>query len=90
MLFTAPFTPATWHNFAVRVDWANRTLAVLFSTDAAPLRVVAKPAPNLSTAAGAAGQGDFHFGVLKVRSLIVLSREKELMRGYLDVRSSRW
>ena len=73
VLFTTPFTPVSWHNFAVRVDWTNRTLAVLFSKDAAPLQVVKKPAPNLSTASGTAGQGDFHFGVLKVGWLLMWS-----------------
>lgn len=66
VLFTTPFEAFTWHNFAVQVDWTNRTLAVLFSKDNAPLTVVAPPTPNLSAAAGADGQGDFHFGVLKV------------------------
>ncbi|PSR73737.1 hypothetical protein PHLCEN_2v10427 [Hermanssonia centrifuga] len=66
VLFTAPFTSIQWHNFAVQVDWTNRTLAVLYSVDALPLQVVSKPAPNLSTPAGATGQGDFHFGVLKL------------------------
>lgn len=66
VLFETPFTPALWHNFAVQVDWTDRTLAVLYSTEAAPLAVVARPAPNLSASPGAAGQGDFHFGVLKL------------------------
>ena len=67
ILFETPFTAHSWHNFAVQVDWTNRTLAVLYSTDALPLSVVAEPSPNLSASLGAAGQGDFHFGVLKVR-----------------------
>ncbi|KIP02987.1 hypothetical protein PHLGIDRAFT_269698 [Phlebiopsis gigantea 11061_1 CR5-6] len=66
LLFAAPFTPGAWHNFAVQVDWTNRTLAVLYSADAAPLRVVTPPSPNLSAQLGADGQGDFHFGVLKL------------------------
>jgi len=66
VLFETPFTPSSWHNFAVQVDWTNRTLAVLYSTGEAPLAVVTQPAPNLSASLGAAGQGDFHFGVLKL------------------------
>ncbi|KAF8993506.1 hypothetical protein BDQ17DRAFT_1368244 [Cyathus striatus] len=66
VLFTAPFTSDAWHNFAVRVDWNNLTLAAFYSKDGSPLKQVTKVVPNLSTAAGAAGQGDFHFGVLKL------------------------
>ncbi|KAF7798258.1 hypothetical protein EIP86_009475 [Pleurotus ostreatoroseus] len=66
VLFTTPFEASTWHNFAVQVDWTNRTLAVLFSKDDTPLTVVTSPTPNLSTALGVDGQGDFHFGVLKL------------------------
>ena len=68
ILFETPFTAHLWHNFAVQVDWTNRTLAVLYSKDLAPLAVVTQPTPNLSATAGPDGQGDFHFGVLKVRS----------------------
>lgn len=67
VLFTKPFTPGIWHNFAIQVDWNNRTLAVLYSQHDAELEVVTEVVPNLSTPVGAAGQGDFHFGVLKVR-----------------------
>ncbi|KAF7982130.1 hypothetical protein HWV62_29861 [Athelia sp. TMB] len=66
VLFSAPFTPSTWHNFAVQVDWNSRTLAALYSKDGAELKAVTKVVPNLSTPVGAAGQGDFHFGVLKL------------------------
>jgi len=66
VLFSTPFTPGCWHNFAVQVDWDNRTLAVLFSKNNALLKPVTKVMPNLSAAAGTAGQGEFHFGVLKV------------------------
>ena len=66
LLFETPFTPNNWHNFAVQVDWNNLTLAVLYSTDGAPLKAVTKLVSNPTAAAGAAGQGDFHFTVLKV------------------------
>ncbi|TFK70560.1 hypothetical protein BDN72DRAFT_887930 [Pluteus cervinus] len=66
VLFTTPFLPETWHNFAVQVDWDNRTLAVFFSKDGAPLKPVTKVVPNPTVQPGAAGQGDFHVGVLKL------------------------
>lgn len=61
-----PFITDDWHNFAVQVDWTNRTLAVLYSKNGNPLKAVTKAVPNLTATAGSAGQGDFHFGVLKV------------------------
>lgn len=68
MLFQTPFTPLTWHNFAVQVDWTALTLGVFYSKDAASLEpVTAKVAPNKGHVAGETGKGDFHFGVLKVR-----------------------
>jgi hypothetical protein len=66
VLFTTAFSSDTWHNFAVQVDWNNRTLAVLYSTNGDYLKAVTKVVPNLTATAGAAGQGDFHFGVLKL------------------------
>lgn len=66
LLFETPFTLGNWHNFAVQVDWNNLTLAVLYSTDGAPLKAVTKLVSNPTAVAGAAGQGDFHFTVLKV------------------------
>lgn len=65
-LFATPFDATSWYNFAVQVDWTNRTLAVLFSEDATPLRAVAQPTPNLSVVEGPDGLGDFHIAVLKV------------------------
>ncbi|KAI0629797.1 hypothetical protein C8Q77DRAFT_1138613 [Trametes polyzona] len=66
ILFTIPFTSHAWHNFAVEVDWNARTLAVWYSQDAELLRLVKGTTPNPTTAAGPAGQGDFHFTVLKL------------------------
>lgn len=66
VLFRTPFSTTSWHNFAMQVDWTNRTLAVLYSSDSSALKVVTKPTPNFSATAGPAGQGDYHFGVLKV------------------------
>ncbi|TCD62641.1 hypothetical protein EIP91_006594 [Steccherinum ochraceum] len=66
VLFMAPFTSEDWHNFAIQVDWNARTLAVFYSTEGQLLKPVTKVLPNLSATAGADGQGDFHFGVLKL------------------------
>ena len=66
VLFSTSFTCGSWHNFGVQVDWNNRTIAVLYSQNATPLQPVTKVVPNLTTALGSMGQGDFHFGVLKV------------------------
>ncbi|KAI0088591.1 hypothetical protein BDY19DRAFT_993973 [Irpex rosettiformis] len=66
VLFRTDFTSTSWHNFAVQVDWTSRSLAVLYSADNASLQVVTQPTPNLSATGGSAGQGDYHFGVLKL------------------------
>lgn len=68
VLFSTPFTPNSWHNFAIQVDWDQRTLAVLYSQDGSTLKQVTGIVPNLSAVAGVNGQGDFHIAVLKVRS----------------------
>ncbi|KAF5354391.1 hypothetical protein D9758_010797 [Tetrapyrgos nigripes] len=34
------FTPSTWHNFVVQVDWDQRTLQVFYSTDGETLEAV--------------------------------------------------
>ncbi|KAF7309271.1 E3 ubiquitin-protein ligase hel2 [Mycena indigotica] len=64
VLFSTPFLPLHWHNFAITVDWDNRTLAVAYSLDAAPLKTFKPATPNPTVAAGVSG--DFHFGVLKL------------------------
>ncbi|KAG6811712.1 hypothetical protein H0H92_006169 [Tricholoma furcatifolium] len=67
VLFNTTFTPHTWHNFAIQVDWNQRTLGVFYSANEQHLVPVTKaPVPNLTASQGAAGQGDFHFGVLKL------------------------
>ncbi|KAJ7127484.1 hypothetical protein C8R46DRAFT_1145604 [Mycena filopes] len=64
VLFSTPFLPLTWHNFAIQVDWDARTLRVSYSTDARALEAVSPVTPNPTVAVGAVG--DFHFGVLKL------------------------
>lgn len=66
VLFTAPFLPGIWHNFAVQVDWDRLTLAVFYSEGGLPLRPVTKVVANPTAPIGVSGQGDFHIGVLKV------------------------
>ncbi|KAF9234055.1 hypothetical protein BU15DRAFT_79462 [Melanogaster broomeanus] len=66
LLFETPFTSDDWHNFAVQVDWTNLTLGVFYSTNEQPLEAVTGVEDNSSTPAGSAGQGDYHFGVLKL------------------------
>lgn len=69
VLFSTPFTPHCWHNFAVVIDWDNLTLAVFYSIGAQPLKPVSTTKPNQGAVVGPNGQGEFHFGVLKVRYL---------------------
>ncbi|KAJ7053337.1 hypothetical protein C8F01DRAFT_1064849 [Mycena amicta] len=64
VLFSTPFLPLLWHNFAITVDWVHTTLAVAYSIEGAPLRAVAPPSANLGVGVGVLG--DFHFGVLKL------------------------
>jgi hypothetical protein len=64
--FHTPFPAATWHNFAVVVNWSDLTLQVFYSLDALPLEAVTEVQDNSSAGHGPQGQGDFHFGVLKV------------------------
>jgi hypothetical protein len=66
LLFSTPFTPVSWHNFAVQVDWDQNTLAVFYSKDATQLKAVTKALPNPTHPTGAAGQGEFHFGIIKL------------------------
>jgi hypothetical protein len=66
LLFETPFTSHDWHNFAVQIDWTHLTLGVFYSTNGEPLMAVTGLVENLSASPGAAGQGDYHFGVLKL------------------------
>ncbi|KIO20240.1 hypothetical protein M407DRAFT_221102 [Tulasnella calospora MUT 4182] len=66
VIYSVPFKSLTWYNFAVQVDWTNRTLGVFASQNADQLEKVSKLRPNLSATAGPDGQGDFHFGVIKL------------------------
>ncbi len=68
VLYTTPFSIGAWHNFAVDVNWDALTLQVSYSTDGNKLKSVTGVVPNLS--AGKGVQGDFHFGILKVRKAV--------------------
>jgi len=69
VLFSTPFTCETWHNFAVVVDWDNLTLAVFYSAGGQSLKNVSPTKKNQGAKAAPEGQGEFHFGVLKVHYL---------------------
>ncbi|KAI0251105.1 hypothetical protein BJV78DRAFT_1275556 [Lactifluus subvellereus] len=66
VLFQTPFQDNVWHNFAVVVDWDNLTLKVLYSVDGAHLQAVTNAQANKGATKGPDGQGEFHFGVLKL------------------------
>lgn len=66
VMFSVPFTAQTWHNFAVQVNWDTLTLATYYSKGSEQLKPVTGIVKNPTASTGAAGQGDFHFGVLKV------------------------
>jgi hypothetical protein len=65
-LFQASYVTFTDIAICFQVDWDSRTLGVFASKGAFPLKKVSKLVTNNSTQLGATGQGDFHFGVLKV------------------------
>ena len=87
-LFATPLTPFTWHNFAVQVDWDNLTLGVFYSSNDAKLTAVTDVLQNPTASLGAAGQGDFHFGVLKVCRSDELGR-RAFSHAY-NTKSCRW
>ncbi len=66
VLFSAPFTCKSWHNFAIVIDWDSLTLTVFYSVGAQPLKLVSPTKKNQGAKAAPNGQGEFHFGVLKV------------------------
>ncbi|KAI9443006.1 hypothetical protein H4582DRAFT_1872650, partial [Lactarius indigo] len=66
VLFQTPFVENTWHNFAVAVDWDKLTLQVFYSQNACTLKAVTQVEDNSSATKGPNGQGDFHFGLLKL------------------------
>ncbi|KAE8445036.1 hypothetical protein EG329_013750 [Mollisiaceae sp. DMI_Dod_QoI] len=59
-LYSTKFTPATWHNFAITLDFKAGTTQVYYSTNNAPLASVSKAVKN-----DVNGQGEYHFGILK-------------------------
>jgi Glycoside hydrolase 131 catalytic N-terminal domain len=67
VLFATQFVPSAWHNFAVVVDWNKLTLQVFYSLNGESLVAVTNVEDNSSVGKGPAAQGDFHFGLLKVR-----------------------
>ncbi|CCA67309.1 hypothetical protein PIIN_01141 [Serendipita indica DSM 11827] len=67
VLFETDFTKNDWHNFAVLVDWNALTLGVYYSKNGLPLAPTSwRTVKNKGLVAGPDGQGDFHFGLLKL------------------------
>ncbi|EFX02207.1 hypothetical protein CMQ_2256 [Grosmannia clavigera kw1407] len=60
VLFSTPFLPDVFHNFAVTMDFNNLTTQVFFSTGNSSLKAVTQALSN-----DISGQGEFHFGMLK-------------------------
>ncbi|KAH8882963.1 hypothetical protein GQ53DRAFT_798555 [Thozetella sp. PMI_491] len=60
VLFSTPFTPGVFNNFAVTMDFNKNTVQVFFSTANNALSQVTQALKN-----DLSGQGQFHFGVLK-------------------------
>ncbi|KAL5611840.1 hypothetical protein BROUX41_000586 [Berkeleyomyces rouxiae] len=60
MIFSAPFLPGTFHNFALKLDFTANTTQVFYSTGNCELTQQTEPITN-----NLAGQGQFHFGMLK-------------------------
>jgi len=59
-IFTSDFTPGTWYNYGIVLDFDQNTVEVLFSEGSAPL--VSKTSP---TSNDLSGKGQWHFGLLK-------------------------
>ncbi|PHH49158.1 hypothetical protein CFIMG_007114RA [Ceratocystis fimbriata CBS 114723] len=60
MIFSAPFTPGTFHNFGLKLDFTANTTQVFYSTGNCELTQQTEPISN-----DVSGQGQFHFGILK-------------------------
>ncbi|KAK2002976.1 hypothetical protein LX36DRAFT_185820 [Colletotrichum falcatum] len=60
ILFSTPFTEDAIHNFAVTLDFNANTARVFYSTDNNDLEAQGAAQPNI-----VAGQGQYHFGLLK-------------------------
>ena len=84
ILFTSPFTMGSWHNFAIQVDWTNRTLAIFHSVNSELLQPVTRVLPNLSVGSGATGQGDFHIAVLKASIWHSTHSMRDLMKTAVE------
>ncbi|KAI0044808.1 glycoside hydrolase family 131 protein [Auriscalpium vulgare] len=66
VIFSTPFVPEQWHNFAVVVDWTRLTVRTFYSIGAGHLSAVSPTVANTGVTSGADGQGEFHFGILKL------------------------
>ncbi|KAK0620718.1 hypothetical protein B0T14DRAFT_457865 [Immersiella caudata] len=60
LLFSAPFTPGVFHNFALTLDFDTLTTRVFYSQGNAALKSMGQVLVN-----DVSGRGQFHFGLLK-------------------------
>ncbi|KAI1000341.1 hypothetical protein K3495_g7856 [Podosphaera aphanis] len=60
ILFTTPFTPGVFHNFALKLNFDDNKIAVFYSKAKDPLQNVLTETSNDLT-----GRGQYHFGILK-------------------------
>ncbi|KAK6211662.1 hypothetical protein QIS74_10926 [Colletotrichum tabaci] len=59
-LFKTKFTPGVFHNFAIKLDFTANTTEVFYSQGNSALKSQGAAVPNII-----AGQGQYHFGILK-------------------------
>ncbi|TID06827.1 hypothetical protein CH35J_000821 [Colletotrichum higginsianum] len=59
-LFKTKFTPGVFHNFAIKLDFTANTTEVFYSQGTSALKSQGAAVPNII-----AGQGQYHFGILK-------------------------
>ncbi|GKT65631.1 hypothetical protein ColTof4_03607 [Colletotrichum tofieldiae] len=59
-LFKTKFTPGVFHNFAIKLDFTANTTEVFYSQGNSALKSQGAPVAN-----NIAGQGQYHFGILK-------------------------
>jgi len=60
MAWSGPFTPGTWYNFGLQIDYTNNMASLYYSQNGDALKVVAGPTA-VTTAVS-----DFHVGNLRV------------------------
>ncbi|KAN0120219.1 glycoside hydrolase family 131 protein [Hyaloscypha variabilis] len=59
-IYSTRFTPSVWHNFGITIDFNKGTTQVYYSTNGDALKSTGAAVTN-----NVAGQGEYHFGILK-------------------------